>query len=51
MGVPVPLQQKAYLETFHKIDKGNGAEAKYDMGGNRYVYDPIELLFYYIIIV
>ena len=39
VGVPVPLQQKEYSETFHKINKGIGAEAKYDMGGNRYVYD------------
>ena len=34
VGVPVPKQGKAYCETFHKIDKGNGAEAKYDLGGN-----------------
>ena len=34
VGVPVPAQGKAYCETFHKIDKGNGAEAKYDLGGN-----------------
>ena len=25
VGVPVPLQQKDYSETFHKVDKGNGA--------------------------
>jgi len=34
VGVPVPEQRKAYCQTFHKIDKGNGAEAKYDLGGN-----------------
>ena len=34
VGVPVPAQGKAYCETFHMIDKGNGAEAKYDLGGN-----------------
>ena len=39
VGVPVPLQQKEYAKTFHKIDKGNSAKAKYYMGGNRYVYD------------
>ena len=39
VGVPVPLQQKAYSETFHKTDKGNGAKAKYDMSGNNYIYD------------
>ena len=32
--VPCPVQNKAYSETFHLIDKGNGAEAKYDMGGH-----------------
>ena len=37
--VPVPLQQKDYSETFHKIDKGKDVEAKYDMGRNMYVYD------------
>ena len=35
VGVPVPEQGKDYCETFHKVDKGNGAEAKYDLGGNR----------------
>jgi len=29
--VPCPWQQKDYSETFHLIDKGNGAEAKYDL--------------------
>ena len=31
--VPCPVQMKAYCETFHLIDKGNGAEAHYSMGG------------------
>jgi hypothetical protein len=31
--VPCPAQTKDYCETFHLIDKGNGAEAKYDMAG------------------
>ena len=31
--VPCPLQQKDYSETFHLVDKGNGKESKYDMGG------------------
>jgi len=34
VGVPVPAQAKDYCETFHKIDKGNMVEAKYDLGGN-----------------
>ncbi len=29
--VPCPAQTKDYCEMFHLIDKGNGAEAKYDM--------------------
>ena len=32
--VPCPVQTKAYSETFHLIDKGNGSEANYDMGGH-----------------
>ena len=32
--VPCPQQSKDYSETFHLIDKGNGAEAKFDMGGH-----------------
>jgi hypothetical protein len=32
--VPCPVQNKAYSETFHLIDKGNGSEANYDMGGH-----------------
>ena len=31
--VPCPSQQKHYSSTFHLIDKGNGKESKYDMGG------------------
>ena len=31
--VRCPLQQKDYSETFHLIDKGNGKESKYDLGG------------------
>jgi hypothetical protein len=28
-----PAQTKDYCNTFHLIDKGNGAEASYDLGG------------------
>jgi hypothetical protein len=31
--VPCPAQTKDYCNTFHLIDKGNGAEASYDLGG------------------
>ena len=30
--VPCPRQNKEYSETFHLIDKGNGAKSKYDIG-------------------
>ena len=32
--VPCPTKNKYYSKTFHLIDKGNGIEAKYDMGGH-----------------
>ena len=32
--VPCPVQNKAYSNTFHLIDEGNGAEATYGMGGH-----------------
>ena len=31
--VPCPEQMKDYSKTFHQIDKGNGVEVKYDLGG------------------
>ena len=31
--VPCPTQTKDYCATFHLIDKGNGVEASYDLGG------------------
>ncbi|KAL7525349.1 hypothetical protein ACHAXR_000966, partial [Thalassiosira sp. AJA248-18] len=31
--VSCPVQQRDYSETFHLIDKGNGKESKYDLGG------------------
>jgi len=31
--VPCPAQTKDYCNTFHLIDKGNGAKASYDLGG------------------
>ena len=33
VAVPCPHQNVDYSETFHLIDKGNGAEAKYKLGG------------------
>ena len=37
VGVNVPEQTKDNCEIFHKIDKGNGVEAKYNLDGNRLV--------------
>ena len=31
--VPCPAQTRDYCKTFHLINKGNGAEANYDLGG------------------
>ena len=33
VAVPCPQQNVDYSETFHFIDKGNGTEAKYELGG------------------
>ena len=37
--VPCPAQMKDYCNTFHLIDKGNGAEASYDLGGKSQLHD------------
>ena len=37
VGIPVPLQQKNNFKKFNLIDKGHGAETKYDIGGNTYI--------------
>ena len=34
--VPCPLQTWDYCNTFHLIDKGNGAEASYFLGGRAF---------------
>jgi hypothetical protein len=33
-----PVQQKSYCNTYHKIDKGNGAEAKYDLSTESHLH-------------
>ena len=35
VAVSCPHQKIDYSETFHLIHKGNGAEAKYELGGQR----------------
>jgi hypothetical protein len=37
-GVDCPTQQKTYCKTYHKIDKGNGAEAKYDIATESHLH-------------
>jgi hypothetical protein len=36
--VDCPTQQKTYCNTYHKIDKGNGAEAKYDISPESHLH-------------
>jgi hypothetical protein len=36
--VDCPTQQKTYCNTYHKIDKGNGAEAKYDVSTESHLH-------------
>jgi hypothetical protein len=36
--VDCPTQQKTYCTTYHKIDKGNGAEAKYDISTESHLH-------------
>jgi hypothetical protein len=39
MDVACPAQTKDYCNTFHLIDKGNGAEASYDLGGKSQLHN------------
>ena len=36
--VDCPDQMREYCETYHWIDKGNGAEAKFDLGGESHLH-------------
>ena len=36
--VDCPTQQIDYCKTYHKIDKGNGAEAKYDLSTESHLH-------------
>jgi hypothetical protein len=36
--VDCPDQQKTYCRTYHKIDKGNGTEAKYDISTESHLH-------------
>jgi hypothetical protein len=37
--VPCPAQTKDFCNTFHLIDKGNGTEALYDLGGKSQLHN------------
>jgi hypothetical protein len=39
MVVPRPAQTKDYCKTFHLIDKRNGAEVNYDLGGESWLHN------------
>jgi hypothetical protein len=46
MEVPCPAQMKYYCQTFHLINKGNGAEKTYDMGGMSRMHNrPPKIIF------
>ena len=44
--VPCPAQTKDYCETFHLIDKGNGAEENYDLGGKSRLHNWLPKLIF-----
>ncbi len=44
--VPCPAQTKDYCETFHLIDKGNGAEVNYDLGWKSHLHNWSSNLFF-----
>jgi hypothetical protein len=46
--VPCPVQMKDYCETFQLIDKGNGAEAHYDMGGKSRTHNWLPKLVFWL---
>ena len=37
--MPCPVQMKDHCETFHLTNKGNGAEAHYDTGGESHKHN------------
>ncbi len=44
--VPCPEQMRDYCNTFHLIDKGNGAEANYDLGGKSRLHNWLPKLIF-----
>jgi hypothetical protein len=44
--VPCPVQIQDYCNIFHLIDKGNGAEANYDLGGKCLLHNWLSKLIF-----
>jgi hypothetical protein len=47
--VPCPAQTKAYCQMFHLIDKGNGAEKTYNMGGQSRTHNWLPNIIFWLI--
>ena len=43
-----PAQTRDYCKTFHLIDKGNGAEANYDLGGKSRLHNWLPKLIFWL---
>jgi hypothetical protein len=46
--VPCPVQTRNYCNTFHLIDKGNGAEANYNMGEKSCLHNWLPKLIFWL---
>jgi hypothetical protein len=47
--VPCPAQMKCYCHAFHLIDKGNGMEKTYDMGGKSRMHNWLPKTIFWLI--
>jgi len=45
--VPCPAQTRDYCKTFHLIDKRNGAEANYNLGGKSRLHNRSQKLIFW----
>ena len=46
--VPCPAQTQVYCNKFHLIDKGNGAEANYNLGGKSHIHNWLPKLIFWL---
>ncbi len=46
--VPCPAQMRDYCKTFHLIDKRNGLEANYDLGGKSHLHNWLPKLIFWL---